>query len=183
MRILLAALFAMFCLSHASAEIYKWTDKHGVVHYGDKRPEQSDNIPAAKVETVELSPIQILDDGSVRNTGKEDDSMLGQVLARVDEFRTIALEKIATWRGTAPVVANKPDSVEIYTTAWCGACKKAKHWLRERGVAFKEYDVQKDANAALRMRKLGGGGGVPFAVINGETIQGFNPAEYHAALR
>ena len=52
--------------------------------------------------------------------------------------------------------------------------------IRDR--AYKDYDVEKDSNAALRMRKLGGGNGVPFAVINGKTFEGFNPTGYQAAL-
>jgi glutaredoxin 3 len=31
--------------------------------------------------------------------------------------------------------------VEIYTKDWCGYCARAKRLLREKGVAFDEYDV------------------------------------------
>jgi hypothetical protein len=49
-------------------------------------------------------------------------------------------------------------------------------------IPFQEYDVETDANAALRMQKLGGGGGIPFAVINGSTIEGFSAYRYSSAL-
>lgn len=183
MKSLLTALLLLASFS-AAAEIYKWTDSHGVVHYTDKQPDQNDPAPAGKVEKLELSPIQILDNGSVENKGSEDSSQLARWLGQAEELRIQVMNRIAIWTGTTPPAASgKAATVEIYTTSWCGACKKAKQWLRDNGVAFKEYDVQKDANAALRMRQLGGGGGVPFTVINGQTFQGFSPAQYKAALR
>ena len=199
MKLILAALLIMISCT-VSAEIYKWTDKHGVVHYEDQQPDKSDKIPTAKVKTMELSPIQILDDGSVKNIKKENEGFVAKWLSAAEDFKADMLQRIDTWRNVTPVVTNQdivpnqkiitnqtaatkqPNSVEIYTAAWCGACKKAKHWLSERGVAYKDYDVEKDASAALRMRKLGGGNGVPFAVINDKTFEGFDPAGYQAAL-
>jgi glutaredoxin 3 len=35
-------------------------------------------------------------------------------------------------------------SVEIYTKSWCGFCQAAKRLLTQKGVAFTEYDVEKD---------------------------------------
>jgi mycoredoxin len=182
MKIMLAILFTLVSCT-AAAEVFKWTDKHGVVHYEDKPPENKDKISAAKVEKLELSPIQILDDGSVRNTGKENAGLLAKWLDKAEDLKVDILRRIETWRGKTPVVSQQTNVVEIYTASWCSACKKAKRWLGEHGVAYKDYDIEKDANAALRMRKLGGGGSVPFAVINGETFQGFDPAGYQAALR
>lgn len=181
MKPLLTILLLLFCAA-TQAGIYKWTDKHGVVHYGDKPPDAAQEVPVGKVEAVELTPITILDDGTVRNNGQEDDSWMGKALAMVDDFKQAALKQINEWRGTTPVVTNTAK-VDIYTTAWCKACKAAKQWLANRGVQYTEYDIQQDPNAALRMRKLGGGGGVPFAVINGKTVQGFSPSDYQAALR
>jgi glutaredoxin len=181
MKIALAALLILLSCT-ATAEIYKWTDKQGVVHYEDQQPTTSGKSSATKVEKMELSPIQILDDGKVNNISKENEGWVAEWLGRIEDLKQTAINQIGSWTGKAPVASNKPNTVEIYTTTWCGACKKAKQWLQANGVAYKEYDVQKDANAALRMRKLGGGGGVPFTVINGETFQGFSPSGYQAAL-
>jgi glutaredoxin-like YruB-family protein len=170
----------------ASAEVFKWKDKHGVVHYEDKPPEPGNQKKAAvsSVEKVELTPITILNDGKVQNNSseKQDDSLLGKLQAQFDDLKVVVSHKIAEWTNSTPVVTNPTDKVEIYTTAWCGACKKAKAWFREKNIPFTEYDVEKDVDAALRMRKLGGGAGVPFAVINDDTVQGFSPEGYQALL-
>jgi len=193
MKLILAVLLTIFSCT-ASAEIYKWTDKHGVVHYEDQQPDQTDKIPATKVEALELSPITILDNGRVKSTDKENESFAAQWLSKAEELKTDIMKRFDQWRATTPVVtnetvvsapktaANQTNTVEIYTAAWCGACKKAKRWLNDSGVVYKDYDIEKDSTAALRMQKLGGGGGIPFAVINGKVFQGFDPTGYKAAL-
>jgi glutaredoxin-like YruB-family protein len=193
MKTVLAILLLMISCT-ATAQIYKWTDKHGVVHYEDQPPEKSDKVPAAKIEKVELTPIQILDDGQVKNPGKQNESLWAQWMGKAKELKTDLLKQFDQLTNKTPVVtndtvvnsnttiSNRANNVEIYTTAWCPSCKKAKRWLAERGIAYKEYDVEKDHSAALRMNKLGGGGGVPFAVINGKTVLGFDADGYQAAL-
>lgn len=72
--------------------------------------------------------------------------------------------------------------VELYTTTWCPYCEKARRFLRSRGVNFTEYDIEKDASAAARKKRLGSPRGVPFAVIYGQKIQGFSASRYAGAL-
>ncbi|ALC17216.1 Glutaredoxin [Desulfuromonas soudanensis] len=84
--------------------------------------------------------------------------------------------------GRASMQGETYPRVELFTTAWCGYCKRAKAYLRSRGVPFTEYDVEKDSAAARRFRILNPGGGVPVALIGDFQINGFNPAAYEAAL-
>lgn len=65
--------------------------------------------------------------------------------------------------------------VTLYTTEWCGWCKKTIAWLDGQGVDYVNKDVENDASAAEEMRELvGGGSGVPVVVIDGEVIRGFD---------
>jgi len=75
------------------------------------------------------------------------------------------------------------NKVELYTTSWCPYCEKSREYFRDQGVAFKEYDIEKDASAAARKKRLGSRRGVPFAVVNGEKIQGYSVKKYAQALR
>ena len=72
--------------------------------------------------------------------------------------------------------------VELYSTSWCGYCKKARLFFRDRGIRFVEYDIEKDLNAAYRKMQLDSGRGVPFAVINGQKISGYSEARYIRAI-
>lgn len=83
---------------------------------------------------------------------------------------------------TVAQAADQPPEVEIYVTSWCRYCQRAKAWLRQQGINYRAYDIEKDKVAAKRMRGLGGSGGVPFAVINGQKILGFSAKAYAEAL-
>ena len=69
-------------------------------------------------------------------------------------------------------------SVVIYTTSWCHFCHDAKAYLKKRGIAYTEYDVEKDAEALRRRNELSPGGGVPIAVIDGKVVRGFSAELY-----
>ena len=45
-----------------------------------------------------------------------------------------------------PAYSNTQEVV-LFSTSWCGACKKAKAFLDQRGVPYMEYDVEKSATA------------------------------------
>ncbi len=72
--------------------------------------------------------------------------------------------------------------MDLYVTSWCPSCRKARAYLKEQGIPFNEYDVEKDPDAARRRRSLDARSGVPLAVINGRTILGFSPELYRQAL-
>ncbi|WP_375464476.1 glutaredoxin 3 [uncultured Methylobacterium sp.] len=62
--------------------------------------------------------------------------------------------------------------VTIYTTAWCPYCSAAKSLLREKGVAFRELDVEKTQGArAAMVERAGGRTSVP-QIFVGETHVG-----------
>jgi glutaredoxin len=89
---------------------------------------------------------------------------------------------------TAPVA--KPGGakgVVLYATQWCGACRSARQWLDEQGIAYVEKDIEKDPSAAdelLRKAKTAGisASGVPVLDINGTLVQGFDPGRIKSLL-
>jgi glutaredoxin len=74
-------------------------------------------------------------------------------------------------------------NVELYTTSWCSYCRRAREFFRSRSIAFTEYDVEKDREAAVHKHDLSGWSGVPVAVINGQVIRGFSKSMYQKALK
>ncbi len=38
------------------------------------------------------------------------------------------------------------EPITMYSTTWCPDCWRAKSFLRARGVAFREVDIEKDAS-------------------------------------
>lgn len=76
---------------------------------------------------------------------------------------------------------NKPaasaKSVIMYSTSWCGFCKKAKSHFRSNNIPFKEYDIEKSPSAAKKFKQLGGRG-VPVILIGKQRMNGFDASTF-----
>jgi glutaredoxin len=65
--------------------------------------------------------------------------------------------------------------VVLYSTAWCGYCRKARTWLTSNGIPFVEKDIEKDRAANAEYQRLGRGySGVPLISVNGTVFRGFD---------
>ena len=45
----------------------------------------------------------------------------------------------------------------MYTTAWCGYCRRLKAQLDRAGITFREVDIEYDAEAAAFVAGVNGG--------------------------
>lgn len=77
--------------------------------------------------------------------------------------------------------------ITIYSTTWCGFCKKEKEYLTEKGIEFTDVMVDLDQAKAKEMIDLSGQMGVPFTVIKQEGkddvhVLGFDKPKIDAAL-
>ncbi len=78
--------------------------------------------------------------------------------------------------------------VTVYSTAWCGVCRKAKAWLKASGVPYVERDVESDAGASDELAgKASAAGlrpsGVPVIDVAGELMMGFDAGGLERLLR
>ncbi len=77
--------------------------------------------------------------------------------------------------GTAGArTAQHSHRVLVFTTPTCPWCTRAKAYLRERRVPFREVDVSRDAAAARDLVRRTGQMGVPVIEIDGRPIVGFD---------
>ena len=81
----------------------------------------------------------------------------------------------------APAVTQQV-AAEMYSTSWCGYCRKAREYFQAHGIPLIEYDIEADVVAAERKRQIDTRPGVPLVVINGQLIHGYAPARYEQAL-
>ena len=160
-------MILLFTVGISTAEIYKWIDENGVVHYSDS---PSQMIP----ETAEDKEIQSPEPAPPDERPSPDEARTGSPDPNSFNFLDETQENA--------VAANTP-SVEIYETAWCGYCKKAKNFFRSKGIDFVAYDIEKDPQAARRMMKMTHRRAVPFVVINGQGISGYSVEAYEMALQ
>lgn len=93
----------------------------------------------------------------------------------------LALQMAELQRAARSVPARSESAkVVVYSTAWCGYCRKAKAWLTTRGVPFEAKDIEKDpeALAELNEKKRVAGkqkqGGLPWIDTGTELLLGFD---------
>ena len=83
-------------------------------------------------------------------------------------------------------VAGRP-AVIIYGASWCGPCHQAAAYLKKRGIAFVEHDIEQDSSAAREMQgklaKAGvRGGSIPVLDVRGRILVGFDANAVEQAL-
>ena len=86
-----------------------------------------------------------------------------------------------------PSAAESKQAVILYATSWCPACKSARRYMTQRGIAFIEKDIEKDPQAAAELmskaRRAGiSTSGVPVLDVHGQLMQGFDPARLNTLL-
>ena len=77
------------------------------------------------------------------------------------------------------------ESITMYTTAWCPDCWRAKSFLKERGVSFREVNIEKDESAeAIVVRANEGKSVVPTFDVGGRyfACSPFNAEQLAAEL-
>lgn len=82
--------------------------------------------------------------------------------------------ELATARRRVPVV--------MYSTAWCGVCKRARAYFEEKRIAFEEHDVDRDPAARAEYERLNPRRSVPTIKIADEVVVGFSAVAVERAL-
>lgn len=74
-------------------------------------------------------------------------------------------------------VEARESSVVLYSTSRCGYCKKAKAFMNQQNIKYREYDIEKNAVARSEYKRMGGKA-VPLLVKQGRTLHGFSKQHY-----
>lgn len=78
--------------------------------------------------------------------------------------------------------AGKTPRITLYSTRGCRHCRQLKAWLKQQGLPFREFDIQRNARAFKEFQRHGGRG-VPLLVAGQQTIRGFDAKRLPAQLR
>ncbi len=80
--------------------------------------------------------------------------------------------------------ANRPaggKSVVVYSTSTCPACRVAKQYMAQKGVAYQEIDIERSPTGREAFQRLGGRG-VPLIIVGEKRMEGFNSQEFDRML-
>jgi len=145
-QIFLSIIFSTLCLGTSHAEIYKWVDEAGNTHY-------SDTPVSSKSErlNIDVAPASKTPPAATRSYSNSDS-------VKVSKTKSTANKKVV-----------------MYSTSWCGYCKKARTYFRKKGISFVDYDVEKLPSRMREFKKLGGTGYPLIIIGNKQKMHGFSP--------
>lgn len=145
----------------AVAEVFKYVDEEGRTHYVDsseKIPEKYRDQLKEQPDFPELSKVSAAP--GYDNSGAADVS--GD------------LNKVAT---------TDAPKLELFVADWCSHCRALEEVLKEEGIAYERFDIEKSPVGKRVYEELGKGG-IPIARIDGRTIiRGNNPSQIKDALK
>ncbi|BDG61356.1 glutaredoxin family protein [Caldinitratiruptor microaerophilus] len=79
-------------------------------------------------------------------------------------------------------MAQAQPRVVIFTTPTCPWCRRAKQYLTQQGVRFREVDVTRDPSAARDLVRMTGQTGVPVILVGNRPIVGFDKPQLDRLL-
>jgi glutaredoxin len=143
LAVLLLAVAAL-AAPPAGAQVYKWTGPDGRTHYGDRPPGD------AKKEELRIG---------VQSFGGP---------AQVDTWAQVLKRPPAVDTAKAG-----SGAITMYSTSWCPHCKRAKAYFAQKGVSYREVDIEA-SDAGRREFEEYGGRGVPLIIVGERRMRGFD---------
>lgn len=62
------------------------------------------------------------------------------------------------------------QDIKLYTVSACRHCRTARQYLSERGIPYREINVQRDKAGLQEWRRLKGAGPPPVITVNGRVL-------------
>lgn len=152
-------IIAVLLAAPARADLYTWTDADGTTHFSSKPPAREEERGQMEVhKTGQGGAFEF----KASPGGKSGPGAIRPSAAKAEE---------------APAA----PPVELYTSAACPRCVQARDYLKRNGIAYAEFDVERDSAAFKRFKDLGGHE-VPLAVVGGSVVSGYSAERYSEAL-
>lgn len=126
----------------ATAEIFKWIDDSGRVHFSDSPPRER------QVEKIEV------------------------------KINSYTSPEIVPFEASV-TPSTRREKVVLYSTTWCGYCKKARRYFATKGIPFVEYDTETSKKGREDYQALKGTG-VPIILVGERRMNGFSPSSFDA---
>ena len=146
-----------FSSSSIASEIYKWVGANGRIHYSNQKPDDPQEVKTLHFKEDYKAPERVL---PVIPENAMEESTDSQAVSALPGFKG---------KGSGTVI--------MYSTAWCGYCKKARNYFRQNRIPFNEYDIEKSARAKAEHKRLGGSG-VPFLIFGKHKMRGFSSGRF-----
>ena len=105
-----------------------------------------------------------------------ENAKLKRITGKVSSYTSVSVEEFA-YDPDNITKRKRSKGVIMYSTSWCGYCKKAALHFRKNNIPFTEHDIEKSEQAARDYKKLNGRG-VPIILIGDQRMNGFNATAF-----
>ena len=113
------------------------------------------------------------DDGKVYyGDSPPENARLKKITGKVSSFSSVTVEPFV-YDSNLITQRRQSKDVVMYSTSWCGVCKKAKRYFARKKIPYTEYDIEKSEKAAREFKKLRGRG-VPVILVGDSRMNGFS---------
>lgn len=75
------------------------------------------------------------------------------------------------------------SDVTMYTTTWCGYCRRLKAQLDHEGIAYDEVDIETTPDAAARVAEINGGNQTVPTLVYADGTSATNPSAAQVAAK
>ena len=154
MKLITFFIFLCAATSVHAETLYKVIGTDGRVTYTDRPPADRTSITALKFTDA---PVTRLPESVLKNQAEFAKGMQNQSAQ------------------TKKIDASGPTT--LFIASWCGYCTQAKAYLRTKGIAFRELDIDTPAGGRAYF-EAGGQRGVPLIMADGKRLSGFSTGAY-----
>lgn len=107
------------------------------------------------------------------------DAQLKKINGNISSFSSVKVESFKYDPSLVTPEQVKSKTVIMYSTSWCGYCKKAARHFSKNNIPFQEFDIEKSKKGARDYKKLNGRG-VPVILIGKKRMNGFDARRFDA---
>lgn len=96
-----------------------------------------------------------------------------RITVEINSYQSVTIEPFEAFQSES----DRPQKIVMYSTAWCGVCKRARRFFRVQGIPFQEYDVEKSEKGRRDYKRLNGRG-VPILLVGDKRMNGFSVGRF-----
>jgi len=104
------------------------------------------------------------------------DQKTEKVTVKINTYKNVSVSDNVFESNNKKTSRNK--KIIMYSTTWCGVCKRAKKYFQKNNIAYTEYDVEKSSKGKRDYKKMNGRG-VPIILIGKKRLNGFNASRFN----
>lgn len=69
------------------------------------------------------------------------------------------------------------STIVLYSADFCGDCQLLRAWMDKQSIAYEVRDIRKNHEYATELEEKSGKQGVPYLVIDGKWMRGYEPGK------